>query len=191
MKNYTYYRPNRQVIGIRYTKGNTKDVLELISKHGAVEKYETNDDTGQIDFTQHWPRDGVQSLKRGMYITSENSGLRACTKGEFESQFTRIYNMPSYYNPTDDEVKVLECLNRDAEMCYPYDYICGETGLTRDQAKAAIDRLRSFGAVEFWRGLMTDDGEVAGSGFCWGDPHKAEALLYRHYGEGGRSENKE
>jgi hypothetical protein len=184
MKKYTYYSSYRHVIGIRYTKGNAKDVLELISKHGAVEKYEIDDDTGRIDFTQHWPRDNVQSLKRGDWVTSENAGLKVYGNREFKDQFTQIYSMPSYYSPTDDEVKVLECLNRDAEMCYPYSYICDETKLTRHQAKAAIDRLRSFGAVKCWVGLMTEEGDVAGSGFCWGDPHKAEALLYRYYGNG-------
>ena len=184
MKNYIYYRPNKQVIGMRLTKSSYKQVLDLIANHGGVEKYAANIDDCYIHFTQRWPREGVLKLNRGMYVTSENSGLRVYSKWDFENNFTRIHSMPSYYHPTDDEVKVLECLNRDAEMCYPYDYICGETGLTRDQAKAAIDRLREFGAVEFWRGLMNDDGEVAGSGFCWGDPHKAEALLYRHYGGG-------
>lgn len=183
MKDYVYYRPTRQVIGMKLTKGTYKDVLSLIANHGAVEKYAANFEDIKIDFTQRWPIEGVQTITKGMYIISENIGLKVYTAREFNNKFTQIYSMPSYYSPTDDEVKVLECLERD-ELCYPYDYICDHTGLTRKEAKAAVSRLRSFGAVEYWRGLMTDDGEVAGSGFCWGDPHKAEALLYRYYYNG-------
>lgn len=184
MKKYVYYRPNKTVIGMRLTKSTYKDVLSLIENHGGVETCIGDIQDCQIAFKQIWPREAEQIIKRGMYITSENAGLKVYSKWEFENGFTRIYDMPSYYSPTDNEVKILECLNRDAEMCYPYSWICDETGLTRDEAKTAIDRLRDFGAVEFWRGLMDDDGNVAGSGFCWGDPHKAEALLYRHYREG-------
>ena len=182
MHDYTYYRENHTVIGMKLTKGTYKDVLKLIANHGATEKYTANFEECYIDFTQQWPREGVQSLKKGMYITSENAGLKVYSSYDFKNRFSRIYKMSSWYSPTDAEVKVLECLNRDAEMCYPYSYICSETGLTRKEAKAAVSNLRSMGAVEYWRGLMTEENEVAGSGFCWGDPHRAEALLYRHYG---------
>lgn len=183
MKGYIYYRENRTVIAMKLTKGTYKQVLELIANHGATEKYAANVDDCQIDFTQRWPREGKQTLKRGMYITSENSGLKVYSKYDFNNRFTRIYKMSEWYYPTDNEVKIIECLPSYDDMCYGYDYICGETKLTRSEAKAAVDNLRDMGVVTFYRGLMTDDGEVAGAGFCIGDNNKAEALLYRHYHE--------
>ena len=183
---FKYYHSNRQVYAAKLNRGNFNEVLKLIANHGAVERYAADEAECQIDFVQNWPDSRVHTLKRGMYLVTENSGLKAL--GDWEFNYSPVLHMPSYYYPTDDEVKIIKCLNWDAELCYGYDYITSETGLDRATAKKAIDNLRSMGVVQFYRGLMTDDGEVAGSGFCVGDRHKAEALLYRHYGEGNREQ---
>lgn len=188
MKNYIYYRENRTVIGMKLTKGTYKEVFDLITKHGASQEYTADRDKCEITFTQQWPREGEQTIKRGMYITSENYGLKVYSPYDFRNRFTRIYKMSDWYSPTADEVKIIECLHWDAELCYGYDWICDTTKLTRTEAKAAIDNLRDMGVVTFWRGLMTEEGEVAGSGFCIGDRYKAEALLYRYYGDGKNKE---
>lgn len=40
---------------------------------------------------------------------------------------------------------------------------------SRADIKAAVDQLRSAGLVEFANGLMTEDGEMAGSGYARSD----------------------
>lgn len=75
----------------------------------------------------------------------------------------------SYDKPvalTEQEYKVLKTLSGTDEECYNYAYLEGDTGLSRKWLQPIIAKLRQLGYVEYWRGLMTDDGEVAGSGFC-------------------------
>jgi DNA (cytosine-5)-methyltransferase 1 len=60
---------------------------------------------------------------------------------------------------------ILTQLNYNEEFCMGYDYL--ENHLyKRPELKKAIKKLREQGYVEYWRGLMTEDGQVAGSGFC-------------------------
>lgn len=58
--------------------------------------------------------------------------------------------------------EVLAELNSNEEFCYGYYGIGGKT----PENVAAIKELKQHDLIEFWRGLMTDDGEVAGSGWC-------------------------
>lgn len=189
MNKYTYYERCEQLIGMRLTKGTFNEVLKLISGHGMVEKYAANSEDCTIDFTQRWPRSAdVQTIRRGEYITSENSGLHVYAPWEFRGRFEQVYHMDSWYTPTPDEVAVIECLDFSAEYCWAYDHICGETKLDRATATKIVAKLRDMGVVAFYRGLMNDDGEVCGSGFCIRDRYRAEALLYRYYG--GKNENR-
>jgi hypothetical protein len=57
---------------------------------------------------------------------------------------------------------ILAELNSDEEYCVGYSYLGGKT----PENVAAIKELKEHEMIEFWRGLMTDDGEVAGSGWC-------------------------
>lgn len=66
----------------------------------------------------------------------------------------------------EQEYATLKALSESEEWCYAYDYLEGETGLERKWLKPIIAKLRKLGYVEYWRGLMDDDGNVAGSGFC-------------------------
>lgn len=59
---------------------------------------------------------------------------------------------------------ILAELYSDSEFCKPYSSIGGKT----PENVAAIKELKQHDMIEFWRGLMTDDGEVAGSGWCRG-----------------------
>ena len=70
---------------------------------------------------------------------------------------------------TEQERLVLETLFEyayDSERCISFDWIESETKLNRKEVQKACRSLREKGLVEFYRGLMTDDGEVAGSGYC-------------------------
>jgi hypothetical protein len=58
--------------------------------------------------------------------------------------------------------EVLAELYSDGEQCIGYSSIGGKT----PENIAAIKELKEHGMIEFWRGLMTEDGEVAGSGWC-------------------------
>jgi len=49
-----------------------------------------------------------------------------------------------------------------SEYCVGYNGIGGKT----PENMVAIKELKKHDMIEFWRGLMTEDGEVAGSGWC-------------------------
>lgn len=70
---------------------------------------------------------------------------------------------------TEDEMACLNILleNSDTwgERCLGFDWFVGEEGLTRPRVQKAFKTLREKGFVVYLRGLMTDDGEVAGSGY--------------------------
>lgn len=70
---------------------------------------------------------------------------------------------------TETERKVLECLaensRRDGEMCITFSWIVDDTKLTLAQVRRSCRALRKKGLAEFYRGLMTEDGEAAGSGY--------------------------
>lgn len=64
------------------------------------------------------------------------------------------------------EADILEALSRNEELCYNYAWLAGELGVDRKYLEPAIKNLKTLGLIEFWRGLMNEDGEVAGSGWC-------------------------
>lgn len=57
-------------------------------------------------------------------------------------------------------------------LCDLYDsieYCVGYRGITGEKSPEnvkAIKELKEHDMIEFYRGLMTEDGEVAGSGWC-------------------------
>ena len=71
---------------------------------------------------------------------------------------------------TEIEKKVLEVLfgstRTHGEYCIGFDYIEGDTNLSRKEVKKVVHSLRDKGFAEFYRGLLDDDGQVAGSGYC-------------------------
>lgn len=68
-------------------------------------------------------------------------------------------------NPRDDEFRVLTFLAADDEMAFGFDTIGSDTGLSRKQVRAACRALAARGLARYYRGLMTEDGEAAGSGY--------------------------
>lgn len=69
-----------------------------------------------------------------------------------------------------NEQKVLEVLNENTdtwgERCIGFDWIMADTKLSRKEVQKACKVLREKEFVEFYRGLMNDEGQVAGSGYC-------------------------
>ena len=63
------------------------------------------------------------------------------------------------------EASVLACLACDDEWAYPFAHISSDTGLSRDETRTACRALAVRGLAQFCRGLMTEDGDVAGSGY--------------------------
>lgn len=61
---------------------------------------------------------------------------------------------------------ILSALGDNDEWCYPYKYLERITGYDREVLKPHVKKLRELNLVKYERGLMTEDGEVAGSGFC-------------------------
>lgn len=69
---------------------------------------------------------------------------------------------------SEDEAKqkiIVAMYGADQDLYYPYAFFEAETGLDRKVLKPAMTSLRAAGIMDFARGLMTEDGEVAGSGF--------------------------
>ena len=71
---------------------------------------------------------------------------------------------------TPNEIKVLQVLYDDTdhwgEKCIAFDWIMEESKLSRKEVQKACKVLREKGLIQFFRGLMNDEGQVAGSGYC-------------------------
>lgn len=66
--------------------------------------------------------------------------------------------------------RILEALYGECEeWFFNFAYLQRETGCTREEVSKACRVLRARGVLEFARGLMTGDGEVAGSGYRMSD----------------------
>jgi hypothetical protein len=65
---------------------------------------------------------------------------------------------------SDLQIKILQNLESNNSYCVGYDYL-GDIA-DRNTLKPNIHFLKTIGLVQYFRGLMNDDGEVAGSGFC-------------------------
>jgi len=64
---------------------------------------------------------------------------------------------------TEKEEEVLaELRYNSSEECLNYSWLPG----TKEELKPIIKRLKELDLIEFHRGLMTEDGQVAGSGWC-------------------------
>jgi len=67
----------------------------------------------------------------------------------------------------DNEIEVLTFLAeyaRDCECCWAFKYI--DADLSLKEIKIACRSLADKGLTKFHRGLMDEDGKVAGSGYC-------------------------
>lgn len=60
---------------------------------------------------------------------------------------------------------ILAILEGDPCCCKGY-WELEDTGRDRKELQKDIAFLRTVGLVEYYRGLMNDDNEVTGSGFC-------------------------
>lgn len=67
---------------------------------------------------------------------------------------------------TKSEEAVLAELGSNQEMCYNYAWLEGINGMTRKELEPIIKHLKELELIEFWLGLMTEDNETAGSGWC-------------------------
>lgn len=89
-----------------------------------------------------------------------------------------------------DERAVLETLGGVGEdYCFAFAYISAGTGLERKDVRAACRSLAAKGLARYERGLWTEDGDMAGSGYgltiagrhhYWNDPSFGGASLRVH-----------
>ena len=61
---------------------------------------------------------------------------------------------------TDIQFEILDSMSWD--LAYPFCYFEG----SREEVRKEIYTLRDAGLVQYWRGLMDDDGMTAGSGYA-------------------------
>jgi hypothetical protein len=79
-----------------------------------------------------------------------------------------ISDMAQKQKLTDDERRVLQFLADEAGGDYGFfgfNPLMRETGFDRKRVRRACRSLRRKGLTEFGRGLWSDDGEPAGSGY--------------------------
>lgn len=60
------------------------------------------------------------------------------------------------------------------EMSYDWCYSFSHFNGTREELRKEFKILREAGLVEFYNGLMTEDGFAAGSGYCLKDMARGE-----------------
>ena len=175
-----YETKSTQVLATKLTKGNMKAVAKAIGERLDTLPNSVMTFNDQIIWVTGHITEQEKSVKLGEYLIMTNAWIISLPARDFKSKYDEITpHMPTYYTPTENEVKIIRALSD--EYYYPYSYIEDETGLSRSEAKESIDKLRIVGVVRFARGLMTEDGEVAGSGFGIRDHTRADALLYRYY----------
>lgn len=175
-----YETKSTQVLATKLTKGNMKAVAKAIAGRLDTIQDSVVVDDKSIKWITSRILEQEHELKRGQYLVMTNAWAVAIPAHEFKWKYDEITpHMPTYYTPSENEVKIIRALSD--EYYYPYSYIEDETGLSRSEAKESIDKLRMVGVVRFARGLMTEEGEVAGSGFGIRDHTRADALLYRYY----------
>ena len=190
---FTDYRRNSWYYGGKLTRKNFDEAVELIKRCNnnfdkdliVVDKV-----NGTIVFpiTDMEMTPNKETAMLGDYLVRDVSGgwgeVRKYTAGEFKGRFSEKVNFRQlrYYSLTEIEYQVLKALG-DSDLCYGYDWIMDYTKVDRAETKKAIDHLRELRVISFYRGLMNDDGEVAGSGFGTCDPlqeEMAELLCLRY-----------
>lgn len=74
---------------------------------------------------------------------------------------------------TDIQYDIL--IEMEYDWCYPFSNFNG----TKKELSKEFKILREAGLVSFERGLMTDEGQVAGSGYClnWKAKNEIEKLI--------------
>lgn len=188
------YRKNGWYYGGKLTLKNFDEVVQLIKR--CNKRYNTGEiiadkKAGSIKFPITGPnmQPTVAIACLGDYLIRDVMGgwgeVKVYRPGEFKSLFHEkiSYRELRWYSLTEVEYQVLQALQHDTDLCYGYGWIMDYTKVDRKETKKAVDHLRELNIVEFHRGLMTDDGEVAGSGFGINDMTKelmAELLCLRY-----------
>lgn len=71
---------------------------------------------------------------------------------------------------SDNELKVLNVFNEQTdnwgESCLYVRHIIDTTKLEEKEVRKICKRLRELKLIEYMRGLMDEEGQVAGSGYC-------------------------
>ena len=71
---------------------------------------------------------------------------------------------------TPDAIKCLDALygstSPDGEMCVPFAPLMAHTELDRKTVRRNVRALARKGLAEYFRGLCTENGEMAGAGYC-------------------------
>lgn len=68
-------------------------------------------------------------------------------------------------NLSENENRVLEYLCQDGELAWHFAPICQDLNMNRNEVRSACRSLRDKGMARFCRGLMDEDGQLAGSGY--------------------------
>lgn len=191
---FTEYRRNGWHYGGKLTRKNFDDAIELIKRcneNFTNGKIVIDKKAGTIDFpiTSPTMQPTLAKAQLGDYLLRDVMGgwgeVRVYKPGDFKSRFAEkvSYRELRFYSLSEVEYQVLQALQHDTDLCYGYDWIMDYTKVDRAETKKAVDHLRELHIIEFHRGLMNDDGEVAGSGFGINDMTKelmAELLCLRY-----------
>lgn len=169
------YRKNSWWYAGKLTKKNFDEVAAFIERCTIEGLVKADKEAWTIQYKPN-PRfagNGPITAKLGDYVARNVGGgdygdVLVLTPKEFKRQYKRnySYSLLKYYDLTDVEYNVLRSiLTQDCDLFYGYGWIEDYTGVDRKETKKAVDHLRELGILSYASGLMTEDGEVAGSGF--------------------------
>ncbi|PCI51935.1 MAG: hypothetical protein COB49_00595 [Alphaproteobacteria bacterium] len=69
-----------------------------------------------------------------------------------------------------DRIKILKFLSNNTlengERCVSFAPIMAATGMSKQRVSSVVRWLSHNGLADFYKGLMTDDGDFAGAGYC-------------------------
>jgi hypothetical protein len=80
-----------------------------------------------------------------------------------------LKNMRSVPRPEElskNQVAIVKALvEHDSDYVLTFDHIAADTGIKRSTVRLVVRALARVGVTEYVRGVMTDEGEVCGSGY--------------------------
>lgn len=117
----------------------------------------------------HWEYEPLLTLETHGETLADTLALLAIDlikKGYIKNVLGTSVEAPLQLTPTEEVVLATLSADEEEEWCVGYQHMQNLTRLDRVTLKPIIKHLRDLGLVEYWRGLMDDEGKVAGSGFC-------------------------